>query len=71
MLIPKLDKDISGKTNCRPRTLMNIEVNILNKMLADHIKQYLNNNYTTQPSGIYSRYRRLVQYLKVDHSYPL
>ena len=41
ILIPKTDKDITKKKNFRPITLMNIEAKILNKMLANHIQQYI------------------------------
>jgi hypothetical protein len=41
ILLPKLDKDTIKKENCKPISLMNIDVKLLNKIMANQIQQHI------------------------------
>ena len=42
--MPKPDKDTIKKENYRPKSLINIEARIVNKVLANRVQQYIKRN---------------------------
>ena len=43
ILIPKSEKDTTGKENYRPISLMNIDTKILKKVEANQVQEYIKN----------------------------
>jgi hypothetical protein len=48
-LIPKWDKDITRKGNCRPVFIMNIDAKILSKILAKQVQQCIKSHASWLP----------------------
>lgn len=63
--MPKRDKDIKRNEIYIPISLMNMDTRILNQNGKSNSVIY-KKDYRLQPSGIYPRYVRLVQHLKIN-----
>ena len=64
-LIPKQHKDIPGTENYRPISLMNIDVNIFKKILANRIQQHIK-RIIYLLSGLYPKDSRILQYTQIN-----
>ena len=62
-LIPKLDKYNAINENYRPMSLVNIDAEILKKILVNRIQQHIKKLNTTI-SWVYSRSARILHYTK-------
>lgn len=57
ILIPKPVKDITIKENYRPKALINFDVNILNKTLANRNQQYIKRKSNMTKWGLFHIYK--------------
>ena len=64
--ITKPDKDSTKKENYRPKSLMNTDEKILNKIPAKRIQQHFTKNQSLRSGGIYAQYAKVNQYLQIN-----
>ena len=57
ILIPKPVKDITIKENYKPKALINLDVNILNKTLANRNQQYIKRKSNMTKWGLFHIYK--------------
>ena len=64
ILLPKSDKDTTRKVNCRPISLMNIDVKFVNIILAHRIQQHIQKIITHDQVGFISGMQKLFSICK-------